>query len=261
MSRRRRLDRPDARTRRRPASTPTWSYVQNPNEPDRRHPDQPRRRLPDALATRTAASSPSRRAAPIRNTTNDWGLIGPARLGHRRCQADRRSPPTANTRPAALPISTIAISTSPTAPTTATPIAASVPSPKRSRLNGFAVRRAPRLAGRWLLFRSEKLQVVDNAKFGTQYGAFASCRIVANLSTRPPRAAQPGRAGLPVSRPASFTVNGAFGAAAPADPSPASTASVDAQRSRRQPLRDVYNQDSENYAFFTHNIYQGHRHG
>ena len=104
----------------------------------------------------------------------------------------------------------------------------------------------------WLVggfYSKEKLQVVDNAKFGTQYGAFASCRLVATVS---PIAAlrDPTAAGClsPTGR-AVFT--GAFGAAAPA---------IIAGLNRLSTLndlgsvRDVYNQDSENYAIFTHNI-------
>ena len=98
-------------------------------------------------------------------------------------------------------------------------------------------------------YSKEKLQLIDNAKFGTQYGAFASCRIVANLSPsavlRDPTA--PGC----LSPVGIATVNGAFGAAAPL---------IQAGLNRLSTLnnlgsvRDVYNQDSENYAIFTHNI-------
>ena len=106
----------------------------------------------------------------------------------------------------------------------------------------------------WLVggfYSREKLQVVDNARFGTQYGEFAACRVVANVSPaavlRDPTA--PGC----LSATGNAVLRGALGAGA---------APIIAGLNRLSTLNDlgdlrsVYNQDSENYAFFTHNIFK-----
>ncbi|WP_426164679.1 TonB-dependent receptor [Sandarakinorhabdus sp. DWP1-3-1] len=106
----------------------------------------------------------------------------------------------------------------------------------------------------WLVggfYSREKLQVVDNAKFGTQYGAFAACRVVANVN---PAAAlrNPAAPGC-LSPTGTFALNNALGAGA---------APIIAGLNRLSTLNDlgdvrsVYNQDSQNYAFFTHNIFK-----
>jgi iron complex outermembrane receptor protein len=105
----------------------------------------------------------------------------------------------------------------------------------------------------WLVggfYSREKLQVVDNSRFGTQYGEFAACRVVANVSPaavlRNPTA--PGC----LSATGIATLNGALGAGA---------APIIAGLNRLSTVNDVgdtrsvYNQDSQNYAFFTHNIF------
>jgi iron complex outermembrane receptor protein len=105
----------------------------------------------------------------------------------------------------------------------------------------------------WLLggyYANEKLQVVDNIKFGTQYGAFAACRIVATIN---PAAVlrNPAAAGCmsPTGRAA---LTGAFGAAAPLIlPAIDRLSTINDVGS----LRDVYNQNSDNWAVFTHNIF------
>ena len=106
----------------------------------------------------------------------------------------------------------------------------------------------------WLVggfYSREKLQVVDNAKFGTQYGAFAACRVVANVS--PSGALRNPAAPGCLSGTGIATLNGALGAGA---------APIIAGLNRLSTLNDlgdvraVYNQDSENYAFFTHNIFK-----
>jgi outer membrane receptor protein involved in Fe transport len=122
----------------------------------------------------------------------------------------------------------------------------------------------------WLLgayYSNEKLKLVDNAKFGTQYGAFAACRVVAGSSN----VATPGAfrnpalpgclstavvptgaiPGVPPGATFRQAFGGNFGPAAPAF-----LAALD-RLSTLNDLGDVdtqYNQDSENYAFFTHNI-------
>jgi outer membrane receptor protein involved in Fe transport len=104
----------------------------------------------------------------------------------------------------------------------------------------------------WLIggfYSKEKLQVVDNAKFGTQYGAFASCRLVATVSANPALQSPTSPGCLSPTGIAVFT--GAFGAAAPAVIGGLNRLST---LNNLGSVRDVYNQDSENYAFFTHDI-------
>jgi len=112
----------------------------------------------------------------------------------------------------------------------------------------------------WLVggyYANEKLQVVDNFKFGTQYGAFAACRIVATIN---PAAAlrNPAATGC-LSAGGRATLSGLLPGTAPAFGAltPAVLASID-RLSTLNDLgsnRDVYNQKSENYALFTHNIF------
>ena len=108
----------------------------------------------------------------------------------------------------------------------------------------------------WLVggyYSNEKLQVRDNLRFGAQYGAFAPCRIVNAVN---PALANPlaggclSAGGRAVLRAANGGA-GAFGAA-----TPLIFAGLDVL-SRVNDLGstgDVYNQKSENFAIFTHNI-------
>lgn len=122
----------------------------------------------------------------------------------------------------------------------------------------------------WLVgayYANEDLQVADNTRFGTQYGAFAACRIVSGVN---PALVSPTEAGCISTAPAAPTVpvplravlrgqlvtlagGGATGVAR-AD---AILAGLD----RLSTVNDVgdiradYFQDSSNYAFFTHNIF------
>jgi iron complex outermembrane receptor protein len=105
----------------------------------------------------------------------------------------------------------------------------------------------------WLLggyYANEKLQVADNLKFGTQYGAFASCRIVATVN---PAAVlrNPAAPGC-LSPTGRAVLTGAFGAAAPL-----LLGGIDRLSTLNDlgSIRDIYNQTSNNYAFFTHNIF------
>jgi len=105
----------------------------------------------------------------------------------------------------------------------------------------------------WLVgafFANEDLQVRDNLKFGSQYGRFASCRIINGgglAFAYDPTASGCIRTTL---RP---TVSGAFGAAGPL---------ILAAFDRLDTVNNVgdtpsvYNQNSKNYAFFTHNIFE-----
>ena len=109
----------------------------------------------------------------------------------------------------------------------------------------------------WLIggfYANEKLETRDNIRFGSQYGAFAPCRIVNAVN---PALASPtstgclsagGRAALQAANGGA----GAFGAA-----TPLIFAGLDnlAQINDRGTVLDRYNQKSENFAFFTHNIF------
>ena len=109
----------------------------------------------------------------------------------------------------------------------------------------------------WLIggfYANEKLETRDNLRFGSQYGAFAPCRIVNAVN---PALASPtstgclsagGRAVLQAANGGA----GAFGAA-----TPLIFAGLDnlSQINDRGTVLDVYKQKSENFAVFTHNIF------
>jgi outer membrane receptor protein involved in Fe transport len=105
----------------------------------------------------------------------------------------------------------------------------------------------------WLVggyFANEDLGVADNLRFGSQYGRFATCRIINGGGLA--FAFDPTSTGCirPSLRP---TVSGAFGAAGPA---------ILAGFDRLDTVNNVgdtasfYNQNSKNFAFFTHNIFE-----
>jgi outer membrane receptor protein involved in Fe transport len=105
----------------------------------------------------------------------------------------------------------------------------------------------------WLIggyFANEDLHVRDNLRFGTQYGAFAACRLVATVN---PAAAlrSPGSPGC-LSPAGRATLTGAFGAAGPL---------IVSGFDRLSTVNNVgdddanYFQDSRNFAVFTHNIF------
>lgn len=104
----------------------------------------------------------------------------------------------------------------------------------------------------WLVgayFANENLDLTDNLRFGSQYGRFATCRIISGG----------GLAGLysPTSPSCVFpgvgpaTIGGASGASGP-DIVAAFTL-LD-NLNNLGSTRDLYSQNSRNYAFFTHNI-------
>ncbi len=101
-------------------------------------------------------------------------------------------------------------------------------------------------------YSNEKLTLSENAKFGTQYGAFAACRIVATISPNPVLRS-PGSPGcLSAAGRSPLGLGAAFGPA-----SPLVIAGID-RLSTLSDLGDqqaLYRQDSENYAIFTHNIF------
>jgi outer membrane receptor protein involved in Fe transport len=110
----------------------------------------------------------------------------------------------------------------------------------------------------WLVgayYADEKLTVFDDTTFGAQYGAFAACRIVATIN---PAAAlrNPANPGClsPAGSAALFGATSPFGALAPAFVAGLNRLSTVAN------VGDVagstYNQDSKNWALFTHNIFE-----
>ena len=102
----------------------------------------------------------------------------------------------------------------------------------------------------WLVggyYSNEKLQVRDNLRFGTQYGAFAPCRIVNAVN---PALANPLATGC-LSAGGRALLTPAFGAAAPLI---FGGLDILSRVNDLGSTGDVYNQKSENFAFFTHNI-------
>jgi len=103
----------------------------------------------------------------------------------------------------------------------------------------------------WLVggyYAHEDLEVVDNLRFGTQYGAFAACRVVATINPLAAlrNTANPGC----LSAVGRGALTGAVG--------PQIVGGIDrlSRLNDLGSLRDVYDQTSENWAFFTHNIYK-----
>ena len=113
----------------------------------------------------------------------------------------------------------------------------------------------------WLIggyYSKEDLTVADNLKFGSQYGAFAACRIVATIN---PAAAlrNPAAAGC-LSAGGRATLAGQLPGTAPAFGAltPTILAGIDRLSTVNNvgDTRSTYYQNSENYAFFTHNIFK-----
>ncbi len=111
----------------------------------------------------------------------------------------------------------------------------------------------------WLVgayFAKEDLHLRDNLRFGTQYGAFAACRLVATVNPNPAlrNPAAPGCLSTAFVAPG-VTARAAFGAGFGAA-APLFLGGLD----RLSTVNNVgdnnanYRQDSRNYAFFTHNI-------
>jgi iron complex outermembrane receptor protein len=104
----------------------------------------------------------------------------------------------------------------------------------------------------WLIggyYAHEDLAVRDNLKFGAQYGEFAACRLVATISPLIPRDPNSPGCSNAVTRGA---LAGALGGAAPI---------IQAGLDRLSTVNNVgdnpstYYQKSENWALFTHNIF------
>ncbi|MCI4655762.1 TonB-dependent receptor [Sphingomonas aquatilis] len=103
----------------------------------------------------------------------------------------------------------------------------------------------------WLVggyYAHEDLDVVDNLRFGSQYGAFAACRAVATVN--------------PAAALRDPTASGCLSAAGRAVLTPAVGQAVISGIDRLSTVnnvgsvRDLYHQTSSNYAFFTHNIFK-----
>ncbi|MCP3733862.1 TonB-dependent receptor [Sphingomonas sp. RP10(2022)] len=111
----------------------------------------------------------------------------------------------------------------------------------------------------WLVggfFANENLRVLDNLRFGSQYGRFATCRLVSGSALAQFYA--PGNAGC-----LSATGRAVLSGVVPGVASPFGAAgstivgaidTLDAINDKGS-TRDVYNQNSRNYALFTHNIF------
>jgi outer membrane receptor protein involved in Fe transport len=106
----------------------------------------------------------------------------------------------------------------------------------------------------WLVggfFANEQLTVRDNLRFGTQYGRFATCRIITGGGLAGLYSPASPSCVLPGIGPA--TIAGASG--------PISGADIVASFTRLDALndlgttQDIYRQDSRNFALFTHNIF------
>ena len=107
----------------------------------------------------------------------------------------------------------------------------------------------------WLVggfYANEDLQVRDNLRFGTQYGQFVSCRIALAIN---PALVNPSAQNCLGPNVAALTAaNGGVGAFGPATPLIIAGINNLASISNRGSTGDIYNQKSENFALFTHNI-------
>lgn len=107
----------------------------------------------------------------------------------------------------------------------------------------------------WLVggyFANEKLETRDNLRFGTQYGTFANCRIALAIN---PALANPSAANCFGANIGALTAaNGGAGAFGAATPLIIAGINNLATVSDRGSTGDLYNQESTNWALFTHNI-------
>lgn len=107
----------------------------------------------------------------------------------------------------------------------------------------------------WLVggfFANEDLRVLDNLRFGSQYGRFATCRLISGSALA--AFYSPTSAGCLTAggRGALSSAAGPFGAAGATIVGAIDT--LDAINDKGS-TRDVYNQNSRNWALFTHNIF------
>ena len=105
----------------------------------------------------------------------------------------------------------------------------------------------------WLVgayFANEDLDLTDNLRFGNQYGRFATCRIISGGGLA--GLYSPGSPSCVVPGVGPATIAGASGASGP--DIVASFTLLD-NLNNLGSTRDLYSQNSRNYAFFTHNIF------
>ncbi len=107
----------------------------------------------------------------------------------------------------------------------------------------------------WLVgayYANEKLQTRDNLRFGTQYGTLATCRIAIAIN---PALVNPSAQNCFGPNIAALTgANGGAGAFGAATPAFVAAINNLGTVNDRGGTGDVYNQKSENFAVFTHNI-------
>ena len=120
------------------------------------------------------------------------------------------------------------------------------------RLNGSAFNdRLDWLVGAY--YANEKLETRDNLRFGNDYGTFANCRIAIAINPALANPAADNCLGANVAAlDGTLTGTPAFG---PATPLILAGINNLAQVRDRGSTGDVYNQTSENFAVFTHNIF------
>ncbi|OYY70571.1 TonB-dependent receptor [Sphingomonas sp. 28-63-12] len=110
----------------------------------------------------------------------------------------------------------------------------------------------------WLVggyFANEDLTVRDNLRFGTQYGAFASCRLLAAVSGGIPR--DPTQAGCRAGPNGAVTdtvLRGIFGPLPNQAQVLINGLNLLSTLNNRGETVSTYQQNSRNFAFFTHNI-------
>ena len=109
----------------------------------------------------------------------------------------------------------------------------------------------------WLVggfYANEKLEVRDNLRFGDDYGAFAPCRVINAIN---PALASPASSGCISAggRAVLQAANGGAGAFGPATPLIFAGLDNLAGLNDLGGTGDVYNQKSQNFAVFTHNIF------
>ena len=109
----------------------------------------------------------------------------------------------------------------------------------------------------WLIggyYANEKLEVRDNLRFGNDYGTFVNCRIAIAIN---PALVNPSADNCFGSNIGALTgANGGAGAFGPATPLIVAGINNLAQVNDLGGTGDQYNQTSENFAFFTHNIFE-----
>ena len=121
------------------------------------------------------------------------------------------------------------------------------------RLNGTAFNdKLDWLVGAY--YANEDLQTRDNLRFGNDYGTFVSCRIALAIN---PALANPSQQDClgPFGRGALQAANGGAGAFGAATPAVLAGITNLSNVNDLGGTGDVYNQTSENFAVFTHNIF------